>query len=55
MDQETAYLAALQTAVAYIIQGNELVLKNAGGTNAAVFKARTSTSALPGELLADAQ
>jgi heat shock protein HslJ len=40
MDQETAYLAALQTATRYEIEGDELVLWNSEGTKAAAFIAR---------------
>jgi heat shock protein HslJ len=40
MEQETAYLAALQTAVRYEIEGDELVLWNSEGTKAAAFIAR---------------
>jgi heat shock protein HslJ len=40
MEQETAYLAALQTATRYEIQADELVLWNNEGLKAAVFSAR---------------
>ena len=40
MEQETAYLAALQTAIRYEIEGDELVLWNSEGTHAAEFIAR---------------
>jgi heat shock protein HslJ len=40
MDQETAYLAALQTATRYQIQADELTLWNGENLKAAVFRAR---------------
>ena len=40
MEQETAYLAALQTATRYEIEGDELVLLSGEGSKAAVFAAR---------------
>jgi len=40
MEQETAYLAALQTAIRYEIEADELVLWNGEGLKAAVFSAR---------------
>jgi len=55
MEQETAYLAALQTAAQFEIVGDELVLLNGEGLKAAVFAARSAPSALALELLANAE
>jgi heat shock protein HslJ len=41
MEQEAAYLAALQAATLYTIVGDELVLSQVDGTKMAVFAART--------------
>jgi hypothetical protein len=55
MEQETAYLAALQTATRYEVEGDELVLLNGEGVKAAVFTARSAASALTLELLKNAE
>lgn len=55
MEQEAAYLAALQTAARYEITGDELVLLNGEGARAAEFVARPDAAALATEMLANAE
>jgi heat shock protein HslJ len=54
MEQEFAYLAALETATLYEIEGDELRLLNAEGLKAAVYAAMTEAAALSMEALQNA-
>ncbi len=55
MEQEMTFLAAVETATEYAIEGDELVLLNDEGVKSAVFAARSEASALALELLANAE
>ena len=48
MDQETQYLAALNTAATYRIDGNKLELRTADGALAATFQKAAGSGGLPG-------
>jgi len=55
LEQEAAYLAALQTVTQYQIEGDQLVLLNAEGAKAAVFAARADAYARALALLGNAE
>ena len=51
MDQEGSYLNALESAATYEIKGQELELKDAGGTRMATYVAKAESSGLDEEAL----